>query len=126
MKLFDATTPATENLREHRDELPELPADVTVPDDLSGMPDTATSGGRRAVRWMRWVPVGLLVAAGGLTIAVALNDGGTELTGGIVTNEAIEVYGPGSNSLNVEVADETVLPIEVYGPGSNSLNLPAD
>ena len=124
MKLFDATTtPATRDLREHHEELPEFPADVTVPDDLSGMPDIDTSGGRRAVRWMRWVPLGLLVAAGGLTITLALNDSGTEPTGGILTSETVEVDGPGSNSLNVAVVGETVAPAEVDGPGSNSLNV---
>jgi len=132
MKLFEEkTTPAARDLREHDEELPGLPEDVTVPDDLSGMPapDIAgTSGGRRPIRWMRWVPVGLVLAAGGVTIALALNDGGTDLSADIVTTEVTEFMaeGPGSNSLNIPVRVDPVTEFMAEGPGSNSLNIPAE
>lgn len=126
MKLFEkTTTPAAGDLREHHGKLPDLPEGVSVPDDLSGLPATDLvdmPDGHRPVRWMRWVPVGLLLAAGGVTLALVLDDGGTNLTKDIVTNEVV-VDGPGSNSMDVQVVVEPEPEEIVDGPGSNSMNV---
>lgn len=74
MKLFERFN-AHETHPEVEEQLPELPEGITIPDDISGIegPTRRTT----AVRWMRWVPVGLVLAAGGLVLALALQGDGT-------------------------------------------------
>ena len=59
--------------------LPELPADVTVPDDLSGLTHPDAEGRRPAsgVRWMRWVAAMILVAAAAVTLGLLLRSDDT-------------------------------------------------
>lgn len=59
--------------------LPELPADVTIPDDISGLAHPATEGRRPAsgVRWMRWVTAMILVAAGAVVLGLLLRSDDT-------------------------------------------------
>ena len=144
MKLFERHTQETPDLRpEIHEQLPELPEGVTVPDDLSDMRlPVSVEPTRRptAVRWLRWVPVGLGLAAGGLVIAVVLSDAGTETVSPVIQTELIEGAngpfaageGPGSNSLNMMAPDARVIDVQRTGvapwqagegPGSNSLNL---
>jgi len=74
MKLFERFT-VHETHPEVEEHLPELPEGVVVPDDLSGL-EVPT---RRVttVRWMRWVPVGIVLAGGGLVLALVLQSDGT-------------------------------------------------
>ena len=143
MKLFERHTRETPDLRpEPHEYLPELPEGVTVPDDLSDMRlPVSVEPPRRptAVRWLRWVPVSLGLAAGGLVIAVVLSDAGTETVSPVIPTELIEEVdgpfpagqGPGSNSLNLTDPDARVIDGQRAvtpwpageGPGSNSLNL---
>jgi hypothetical protein len=61
----------------HPDELehlPELPEDVVVPDDLSGLPGAARH--HRPVRWLWWTAALALTAAGALVLALQVRDGG--------------------------------------------------
>ncbi len=63
MKLFERPK-IHENpeILEPHDHLPDLPADVIVPDDISGMEFPTRRP--KTVRWLRWVPVGLVLVAG--------------------------------------------------------------
>jgi hypothetical protein len=76
MKLFERFTHETHP--EVEDHLPELPEGIIVPDDLSGLEIPTQRG--TAVRWMHWMPVALVLAAGGLTIALVLQSNGTDET----------------------------------------------
>ena len=76
MKLHDRQmTPVT---TEH---LPQMPAGVTVPDDISTIEHPA-SGEQgppgHKVRWLFWVPVLLLVAATAVVVGLALRDDGNQ------------------------------------------------
>jgi L-fucose mutarotase/ribose pyranase (RbsD/FucU family) len=59
--------------------LPELPADVTIPDDISGLTHPDTEGRRPAsgVRWMRWVAAMIFVAAGAVVLGLLLSSDDT-------------------------------------------------
>ena len=75
MKLFEH--PTTQELTE----LPELPHDVTVPDDLSGLEvsEPAESGRRdHRVRWLGWMAVAVLLAVGAIVVGVIVRDDGTQ------------------------------------------------
>ena len=144
MKLFErhTTRETPDSHPELHEHLPELPEGVIVPDDISDMklPVSVQPTNRpSAVRWMRWVPIGLGLVAGGLVLAVVMRDGGTETVTPAVPSELIAGAndawlageGPGSNSLNATDPDATltnqpqtdVTPwLAGEGPGSNSLN----
>ena len=74
MKLFEH--PTTHDTRE----LPELPHDVVVPDDISGLevpePEEPGRTGHQ-VRWLRWTVVVALVAVGAVLIGTLVRDDGT-------------------------------------------------
>ena len=147
MKLFERhTTHETPDLRpELHEDLPELPAGVTVPDDLSDMKlpvSVKPTHHPTAVRWLRWVPVGLGLAVGGLVVAVVIRDAGTETATPVMPTELIEEVngfwpageGPPSNSLNMMEPVATVISAPQAdanfwpageGPPSNSLNMTA-
>lgn len=134
MKLFERhpTREAPDSRPETHEDLPQLPEDVTVPDDISDLklPVPVKPTHRpTTVRWLRWVPVGLVVAAGGVALAVIVSDGGTDTVDPVVPNEAVQEantpwpasQGPGSNSLNATTPAVTPWPAG-EGPGSSSLN----
>ena len=61
------------------DELHELPAGVKVPDDLSGLHDHEGQPRRsRPVRWLPWLALIAVVAAGGLILINLIASDGTE------------------------------------------------
>lgn len=84
MKLFERHThrEASTHRPEAPERLPELPEGVTVPDDLSGLEFPASLRPARpatGIRWMRWLPLLVVVlAAGALTTALLLRNGGSE------------------------------------------------
>jgi len=75
MKLFEH--PTTHEVTE----LPELPHDVVVPDDISSLEvpeSTEPSQPRHGVRWLRWMAAAVLLAAGAIVIGAIVRDGDTE------------------------------------------------
>ena len=86
MKLFER-----HDTERTLDRLPELPPDVEVPDDISGLrhPTTLRPSGRQ-VRWIRWVAaIVVLVAAGGVT-AMLLSSSDTDVVPAV---DYMERYG---------------------------------
>ena len=75
MKLFERR-----HAEETIDRLPELPAGVEVPDDISGLePPTTLRRPTGGVRWMRWLAAILLLgAAGGVSAAILSGDDAVE------------------------------------------------
>ena len=74
MKLFEHPTHEVT-------ELPELPHDVTVPDDISGLevPESIEpSRPEHGVRWLRWMAAAVILAAGAIMIGTIVRDGSTE------------------------------------------------
>jgi hypothetical protein len=57
-------------------ELPELPHGVVVPDDISGLEFPEEPGRRPGtkVRWLRWMAVAVLVAAGAIVTGIIIRD----------------------------------------------------
>ena len=107
-------------------QLPELPEDVEVPDDLSGLELHDRIDRRRTavgIRWLRWVVPILLLAVGAVLLT---GDFGDDTSVPWAANE-----GPGSHSLDGAVATltyvhpvatETAGPFAASeGPGSHSL-----
>ena len=81
-KLFERhpTREVSTHLPETHEVLPELPDDVTIPDDISGLTHPATTEDRRpasGIRWMRWLAVAILVAAGAVGLGLILRNDGT-------------------------------------------------
>ena len=79
-KLFERhpSREADTHLPETHEVLPELPDDVTVPDDISGlMHPTEDRRPASGVRWMRWLAVAILVAAGAIGLGMVLRTDGT-------------------------------------------------
>ncbi len=115
---------AVKDLRETHEDLPELPHDVTIPDDVSGLTHPVTAGGGRAasgIRWMRWVPALLLVAACAAVVGLALRGDSADT---VAPQPWITITeGPGSNSLAPTGAIANPVPWVTLteGPGSNSL-----
>ena len=117
MRVFEQ-----ERIHEAPERLPEVPADVKIPDDLSGLePRRVVDRSRPAtpIRWLRWLPLVLLFAFGAIVV-------GLELTGD--TAETIapsavpwsEGQGPDSNSLNVPAGTPSVITTPSAGPWSGS------
>ena len=112
MEVRHPTTPEFPNDLHHvpDEELHELPAGVTVPDDLSGL-DTQHGGQApttRLVRWLPWVAIVAVLAIASLIVANVIRDDGTEpvaetatatllvhdaITDALIANRA-EVRGP--------------------------------
>ena len=125
MKVIERKT-----IHEAPERLPELPAGVTVPDDLSGL-ELRKGVGRRptatAVRWLRWLPVVLLLVVGAIAVGVyTADEAGETIAPSAVPWEIND--GPGSNSVNDAVATQAI-PVPSVGPwtgndgpGSTSLN----
>ncbi len=127
MKLYERH-PARETIKElpeTHEVLPELPHDVSIPDDVSGITHPVTAGGGRAasgIRWMRWVPAVLLVVAWAVVVGLAQRGDSTD-TVALEPEPWITITeGPGSNSL---AATQFAVPVPwvtvTEGPGSNSL-----
>lgn len=60
------------------DRLPELPPDVQVPDDISGIEPPATKQTTGGVRWMRWLAAIVLLGGAGVLTAVLLSNDADE------------------------------------------------
>lgn len=127
-KLFERhpTRETTKLLPETNEVLPELPDDVTVPDDISGLTHPIKTGARRpasGVRWIHWLPIAVFVAAGAVVTAVVLqSDSNTT----VVEDPVAWTYateGPGSNTLAPTGTVTTPIPwtYPTEGPGSNTL-----
>ncbi len=128
---------AVKDVPETQEVLPELPTDVTIPDDVSGITHPMRAGGGRAasgIRWMRWMPAVLLLVAGAVALGLVLRGDNTDT----VASEPWTTItaGPGSNSLAptpfeglvIDVITPTYTRVEptewttiTDGPGSNSL-----
>ena len=106
-------------------QLPELPDDVEVPDDLSGLELHERIDRRRpaaGIRWLRWVVPILLLVVGAVLLT---GDFGDDSSVPWAVDE-----GPGSHSLDGAVATLTHVPAVATepvgpfaagdGPGSNS------
>jgi len=113
----------------HRDHerLPELPDDVTIPDDLSGLELREAADRRRpatAIRWLRWLPLFLLVAVGAIVLSVESTGDDTQtVTPSVIPWE--ESQGPGSNSLYIPATITSVSPWPAGdGPWSHSVSVP--
>ena len=79
-KLFERhpTRETVKHLPETHDDLPELPADVTVPEDISGLhAPTRLHRSTSGVRWMRWLAVIPLVA-GAIAVALIVRSDGSD------------------------------------------------
>ena len=87
MKLFEQHE--TERARE---QLPEMPPDVQVPDDISGLrrPTTQRPTADR-IRWIRWVAAIVLVGAVGGIAAMLLSSSETDVAPTAV--DYMEIYG---------------------------------
>ena len=116
----------------------ELLERLEVPDDLSGLHEIPSIGEgvgpqgdepRRAatvVRWLRWVPVVLLAAAGVVVAAVLLTrDTSETLVEPAVEAPDLVTEGPGSNSLTATWLTRPLVPWQAHeGPGGHSLTIP--
>ncbi len=124
MKVIDRGT-----VREAEEELPELPHGVEIPDDLRGLEPPGRPDRKRptgTVRWLRWLPLVLLVAVGAF-VAAGVVDGET---GDTTVPWSID-EGPGSSSLDGAVATQSVALTVTRGPfapgdgpGEHSLTVP--
>ena len=108
-------------------ELPELPADVKIPDDLRGLERADRSRLSTTVRWLRWLPLVLLVAVGAILVTGDFGGDTVDTTVPWTVDE-----GPGSSSLDGAVATQSVVPTPARGPftsgegpGTHSLNVPS-
>ena len=86
------------------EQLPELPGDVRVPDDISGLPPTPRPVDGR-VRWIRWLAAILVVGLMGVVFLV---------TQDTPTMDPMEQYGTD----NVVVVDADAVPGSVVVTGS--------
>ncbi len=128
-KLFERhpTRETTKLLPETNEVLPELPDDVTVPDDISGLTHPVTTGLRRpasGIRWMHWLPIVVFLAAGVAIAAVVLQSDSTETVVQDGTPWTYATAGPGSNTLApTEMAVQVAIPwtYATAGPGSSTL-----
>ncbi len=127
-KLYERE-PAQEKVKdlpETHEVLPELPADVTIPDDVSGITHPVTTDGGRAasgIRWMRWVPAVLLLVAGAVALGLFLRGDSTDTVAADPQPWITITEGPGSNSLNATpVVVRVPWTTPTMGPGSNSLD----
>ena len=85
MKLFerDQVRETVKDLPETHEDLPKLPDDVTVPDDISGVTHPTTEDVRRpstGVRWMRWLAVAALLVTGAVVAAFVLRSDTSDTT----------------------------------------------
>jgi hypothetical protein len=94
MKLFER-----HDIDTTREQLPELPPDVRIPDDISGIvpPTTTVRPETGGVRWMRWLAVFALLAVAGLLIG--LRNNGTD-----TPDDLMQYYGTDNPAL-VDGAD---------------------
>ena len=125
-KLFERhpTRETTRLLPETNEVLPKLPDDVTIPDDISGLTHPVTTGVRRpasGIRWMRWLPIAVFLAAGAVTTVVVLRSD-TVIQDNVAWTQPTE--GPGSNTLAPTgdlVRDVIPWTYPAEGPGSFTL-----
>ncbi|MBT8239627.1 MAG: hypothetical protein KJN63_00195, partial [Acidimicrobiia bacterium] len=111
--------------REH--DLPELPDDVTIPDDLSGLEHREVADRRRpatAIRWMRWLPLFLLVAVGAIVLSVESTGDDTQT----IAPSAVpweDGRGPGGTGIDMPVVASSVSSWPaVDGPWANTVGIP--
>ena len=108
MKLFEHQE--TERTLER---LPEMPPDVEVPDDISGLRRETTlrpTAGR--VRWIRWIAaIVVLGAVGGLAAMILTSDDTAE---DVTTVDFMEIYGTD----NPEILDADAVPRSIQIVGS--------
>ena len=104
-KLYERRNPDREAVKdrsETQEVLPDLPAEVTVPDDVSGITHPMQAGGGSAasgIRWMRWPPAVLLLVAGTVALALVVRGDGTDTVAREPEPWITITEGPGSNSL---------------------------
>lgn len=84
------------------EQLPELPQDVRVPDDLSGLPALPGPVDGQ-VRWIRWLTVVVMVGLVGVLGVMLLVSGQTQ---NAITMDPMDVYGTD----NPVVVDEAAVP----------------
>ncbi len=127
-KLFerDAIRETAEHLPDPHEVLPRIPDDVVIPDDARALTHPAIAGGRRpasGIRWMRWIPVVILLVAGAIAAALVLRSDSSEtvVSDGVPWTQATE--GPGSNTLAPTGLIVGTIPWTqaTEGPGSNTL-----
>ena len=72
MKLFEHNTAreAVEHAPETHTDLPELPADVEVPDDIRGLTHAEARPQVAGVRWMRWLVIAIPLMIGAIVLAM--------------------------------------------------------
>ncbi len=108
--------------RDTLDRLPETPADVRIPDDISGLTGGEPARRTRTVRWMYWLVPVVVLAAAALMLGIVLR-GGDDTT---VTREpAIQwttpTAGPGSTTLGpTEMTPAIQWTTPTAGPGSTT------
>jgi hypothetical protein len=117
-KLFERHEAREHRLPDTTEALPELPHDVTVPDDVSALthPETAIGHPASGIRWMRWSSLVILLVAGAIVAALTLRSDSTQ-----TEVPEIVAIGPGSNSMATYGAPTEAIPWNLNdGPGSNS------
>ena len=72
MKLFEEgpTREAVEHAPETHKDLPELPDDVEVPDDIRGLTHPEAHRHGAGVRWMRWLAIAIPLMVGAIVLAL--------------------------------------------------------
>ena len=97
MRLLHRHDPTRESATrppDTHDDLPVLPDDVAVPDDISGLQHPATPQRPAAgVRWLRWLPIILLVVAGAVALSLVLRSDSSD-DPAVASDVAAEVVGP--------------------------------
>ena len=107
------------------DRLPDLPPDVRVPDDISGLEPPTTRPAAKGVRWMRWLAAFVLIGGAGVVTAVLVTGDDTVQAPVVAPATAEAPSGfdsPGGNSLNIPPRPQA--PSGFDSPGGNSLNIP--
>lgn len=124
-KLYDRHDAREDRLPDTLEALPELPPDVTVPDDVSAIthPETKIARPATGIRWMRWSALALLLVAGAVVAALVVRGDTTETEIADTTPWTVAEVGPGSNSLapNLVPGETNPWTYPTEGPGSHSL-----
>jgi len=93
------------------DRLPDLPPDVEVPDDISGLqPPTTLKPTAEGVRWMRWLAAVLLLGVAGVLTAALLRSDNADQT----PVDYMQVYGTDNPAFVEGSADPGTVEIVDY------------
>jgi hypothetical protein len=127
MKVREAQTHDERQVHEIEEQLPEVPADVRIPDDISGLDER---GGRAAsgVRWLRWMAPVVVVVLAVVTVALLIRDRGSDqvelaetTTSYQLVQESIEealaerqVVGPNAGLAEVHTVEELAVMATSY------------